>query len=217
MYSINQGNTSFRRYKLAVILIIVLIIAGLSIYFLTRPSPLTREIKGWKSVDLKYEKLNFKHPANWKLSENPVANGVTNNVKPGSDNITITSPSGLRVIIDTGVTGGSSDFDQVLSSSPITTLGNSYYLDFYSNTASDQNIAQGACVGTTATNNPAYPYSKNVSAASKSGGKPFDVICIDYAQDSMGYIPRKTVAAFQSDPYFNEAKTIIESLSYSRQ
>ncbi|HVS79348.1 MAG TPA: hypothetical protein VHD84_03640 [Candidatus Saccharimonadales bacterium] len=173
-------------------------------------SQATDPYAGWKTADLKYEKASFKYPTTWSLSNTSTVNGTTGNVSPGSDSAKLTSPTGLELTINTGVTGIGDGLRDVLDSHTMTTLGNDYFLDFYTNSFSDATTAQGACVGTTSSHSN-YPYSKNI-VVTNNPVKPYDVICMQYPK-GQGNI-EKPVSAFKADSSYAEAKLIIESLAY---
>lgn len=164
--------------------------------------------KGWKTGSLVYEKATFKYPSDWQVSDSSKAGGLTGNAKPGSDSVVLKSSDGLEVSISSGVSGIGDGFRNVLDSSSISSLEDNLYLDFYTNDSSKPDLAQGACLGTTSSETANYPYSNNISI-SNSSNKPFNVVCIQYSNDSA-----KAVSEFKSDSSFNDAKLIVESLSY---
>jgi hypothetical protein len=169
--------------------------------------------EGWVTGNLKYEKADFKYPSDWDLSNKATATGITGNISPGSDQVTIVSPTDITVTIKTGVFGIGDGFSNVLSSEAITTLDSSYHLNFYTNNSANRSKAQGACVGTTPTDKANYPFSRNIQVMNNDE-KPFNVVCINYPEDDNGDVPERLVGAFKNDGSFREAQLIIESLSY---
>jgi hypothetical protein len=169
---------------------------------------------GWKTGTLKYEMATFRYPSPWKVNSTSTPNGTAGTVLPGSDQVILTSPTGLTVSIKTGVTGIGDGFGTILSTKPILTLGGSYYLNFYTNDTTNLNEAQAACIGTLATNDANYPYSKNIKSANSADDEPFDVICLDYPSDQNGDVVSKPVSSFENDSSFTDAQLIIESLAY---
>lgn len=172
---------------------------------------------GWQTASLQYEKLSVKYPSSWKISNTSTAKGVTGTVTPGGDKVVLTSSTGLAVTIETGVTGigdGPYAGGKLLSVTPMTTMGGNYYLGFSNGSFSDTTTttAPNGCVGTTNDGKAGFSTSKNITVASGSS-KPFNVVCMTYL-DSQGNAMAKTVAAFEADASFNDAKLIIESLAY---
>lgn len=180
-------------------------------------TPILDPYAGWATASLKFEKLNLKYPKNWKIDNTSTVVGVTIPVSPGSDKLTLTSPNGLQVTISSGVTGIGDGpyYGKILSVNPITTLGGSYFLGFGNNSYGDTTTGttKAGCVGTLDTNSANFPYSKYITV---SGGtdKSFDVICIGYPDKSNGDTTQKTIAEFQADPSFNDAKLVVQSLAY---
>ncbi len=188
----------------------------------TSTTPPADPYAGWKTAALTYEKATFKYPSSWQISNTSQTESETGGtVTPGADTATATSPTGLIVSINTGEAGiGDSDgIDSVLpGAQPINTLGSSYYLDFYANVHVSATDAQGACVDKDATVATGVPYipSKNIQLANVSGtsaSSATDLICIKY-QDAQGTAQAKPVSTFEQDASYNDAKLIIESLSY---
>lgn len=139
-------------------------------------------------------------------------NGTTGNITPGSDQVKLVSPTGLTLTIDTGVSGvGDGSYTgNVLSTTPIATLGGNYFLGF--GTAGDptSSTAYNGVIGTTSDRKATWPLSKNVSSGN---GSVFDVIAMAYYY-AKGNALAKPVSAFQGDASYNDALLIIKSLSY---
>jgi len=175
---------------------------------------------GWETATLKYEKLSFKYPSSWQISNTSTPASATETVSPGTDQAILTSPTGLEVAINTGGTGiGASDgIDSVQPGSQmIHTLGGTYYLDYYTNLqdSTSSTAAQAACLDKTATVKSGAPYipSQNITYTSVSGvsNEPaVDLVCMQYKKS----VPEKTISTFEKDASYNDAKLIIESLTY---
>lgn len=178
--------------------------------------------KGWKSASLKYEKMSFKYPNTWQISDtsqDEVGTGGT--ATPGADDVTLTSPTGLYVSIMSGQAGVDTNGSLIgLSTSrPINTLGGSYFLVYYTHKAQSTTEARGACINKTAssTGGPSIA-SKNIQLAGIASGAAIsaaNLICIGYpAPNSTSPVPVKPVSAFEQDASYNDAKLILESLTY---
>lgn len=176
-------------------------------------TPATDPYTGWKSATLKYEKATFKYPSTWTVTNVSTPNGTTGNITPGSDQITLTSTTGLTLKFSTGVSGigGGPYFGTVLSTTPIATLGGNYYLGFGTNGAdSHSTSASAGHIGTASTSQANFISSKNVTS---TGGQAYDVISLAYF-DASGSAIDKPVSAFQSDTSYSDALLIIKPLSY---
>lgn len=169
---------------------------------------------GWQSAMLKYEKAMFKYPSTWTLTNSSTPGGTVGIPStPGIDSVKLVSPTGLTLVIDTGDGGanGGAYFGNILSTTPITTLGSNYYLGFGSGGASSSNVTNSGSIGTTPASNAAMPISKNIT--DKSGAPLYDVISMFYL-DTSGNAISKPVSAFQSDSSYTDALLVIKSLSY---
>lgn len=171
---------------------------------------------GWKAYVTKYDKLSFKYPSNWQLTDSTSTNDT--DVTPGQDWIKLTSDSSLELSIITGSTsydGGSSKV-KTISSSPVMTMGKTNYLQF----TSDKDVTTGGVV-TTLNDLPkasSFPLAKNIqlSQATKSNPaitdmpEPFNLISLHYANSNDAYPVKK----FQQDQNYKAAIKILESVSY---
>jgi hypothetical protein len=173
---------------------------------------------GWETASLKYEKATFEYPSPWELKDTSWVQSDTPGVPaPWGDAATVTSPTGLSVIIDTG----NEDFNNPapgiipLATQPIRTLGGNYHLVFYTSVGGSwSNSVLQACVASTT--NPGqelgdvYINSKTqVQAAGEPGQPAQDDICIEYNSPT-----GEPVSAYEKNASFNDAKLIIESLKY---
>lgn len=100
-----------------IIIILLLIIVGLIVWYAflgnkpvsqtASPSPSASAsaspdpYQDWKSGTLKYEKFNYKYPADWKVSDQSAVDADIG----GFDKLTLTSPDGFAVSIRTNVWG----------------------------------------------------------------------------------------------------------------
>lgn len=172
---------------------------------------------GWTTANLKYEQVTFKYPVSWKINstskDETQTGGVSN---PGADSVTLTSPTGQMVSIETGLpyTFETGTATVLSGAQSLKSLGDTYYLDFYNRTNSATD-AIAACLdksSTTTGNQAPYITSKNITLAPSSPAA--DLICIQYASDGQGNMAAKPASTFEQDPSFDDAKLIIESLAY---
>jgi len=173
---------------------------------------------GWETGSLKYEQATFKYPSSWQISNTSKDETETGDVSnPGSDSVTLTSPTGLIVSIETGqpYTVDESGMASVLpGTQSVTALGGNYYLDFYTNSGSTSSTdVVGACLDKSPTTNNEAPYitSKYITLAPTSPAA--DLVCIEY-RNPQGSLVAKPVSTFEQDASYSDAKLIIESLTY---
>lgn len=183
-------------------------------------APAVNQYAGWKTDSLTYEKMSFKYPSTWQISNTSKDEAATGGTAtPGADTVTLTSPSGLIVSIQTGEAGVNSSGVPIglLDSKPVTTLGGSYYLVFYTNKAQSTTEARGACLNKTSTpTGMPLIASKNIKTAgmeSDSTEPTANLICIRYPMEG-NVTPVKPVSAFEQDASYKDARLIIESLTY---
>jgi hypothetical protein len=181
----------------------------------TAPTSPTDPYAGWQSTTLKYEKINLRYLSTWKLTNVSTPNGTTGDITSGSDRAVLTSPTGLTVIVDTGVSGlGDGPYgDSVVIATPITTLGGNYFLGFGTygaDTSTNSTTTSEGVVGTTSTRYATWPTGKNTSSPH---GTTSIVISMAY-YDASDHAIAKPVSVFQSDSSYNDALLIIKSLSY---
>ena len=172
---------------------------------------------GWDSYTTKYDKLSFKYPSTWKLTDQSSTDSA--DVTPGQDSVSVISSDGLEVSIGAGdIEFTPQPPTKVLSSTPISMLGGSYYLTFGSN--NDTETTTGGALITTTTAFPTtstFPQSKNItwsSSAVNGLSKPFDLISLDYDDVSQSSPHQYSVSTFQQDPNYQTAIAILESLTY---
>jgi hypothetical protein len=170
---------------------------------------------GWESYTTTYDKLKFKYPADWQLSD--TSNAGNSDVTPGQDWVRLTSNDSLEVSIILGTTdfdGGSPNV-RSLYSTPVSMLGGAYYLQF----TSSSDTTAGAVV-TTSNSLPrtsSFPAAKNIrlsqatlsNPAIQDMPAPFDLISVQH-KDALSY----PVSKFLQDPNYKTAIAILESMSY---
>lgn len=179
--------------------------------------------KDWKSASLKYEKMSFKYPSTWQITNTSKGEaGTGGTAMPGSDSAILISPTGLQVSVQTGEVGFNSSglLIGLPTSNPVNTLGGKYYLVYYTNKSQSTTEVRGACLSKEAAVSNDMPNiaSKNITVAGMSDGSAVstaNLICIDYpAPNSTSPVPVKPISAFEQDASYNDAKHIIESLTY---
>jgi hypothetical protein len=151
---------------------------------------------GWKTFATSYQKLSFKYPNNWVLTDNSTSNG--------NDDISIKSPSGLTVNMQALIPISSTDITaSIISTSNVTFTGQSDYLLYYSSTAAQNNSTTGPV-------DEAYLSSSSTKivypSANTSDGTVWNITITTPSAIQSSNIPTN------SD--FQNAKQIIESASY---
>jgi hypothetical protein len=172
---------------------------------------------GWVTGTLQYEKATFRYPNDWQMSNASKNESQTGGVSnPGADSVTLTSPSGQTVSLETGQpytfqTGNASVLSGAQS---LKSLGGTYYLDFFNRTGSYTDAVAG-CLDkdpTMTSGQSPYVTSKNITLAPSSYAA--DLFCVQYAQNVQGGVTTKPAATFEQDASFADAKLILESLTY---
>jgi hypothetical protein len=177
---------------------------------------------GWKQATLKYEKLSFDYPSDWKLLSNEADPEGTENavcVHPGSDTALLATPNNESMTINTGETCGAVTETQI-ASMPITVLGKSEYISLLDDDApsSDNGQPTEACLSTASTSLLGVP-SKNIflnaDIHTSESSPPVNFFCFknEPANSTHGSV-HASVTAMEDDPNFATAKLILESLKY---
>lgn len=178
----------------------------------TSSKPSVSIYSSWQSYTLKYEKLTFKYPANWTVSDTSSS---------GIDNVTLTASDGFNFNIEDGVKPGGDPINLVSKNPiPVSFIGQSDYIVFTNpptpaaSVAPQPNIVVGASLLTNPNNYLSYPLDKNV----------LNVYNANYGQTgsnlsiSMSYTTspnnRLTLAQAESDKEFINSKLVIQSMAY---
>lgn len=166
----------------------------------------TDPYQGWKSYTLPYEKLSFKYPSDWAIS---------NENAKGRDVVRIKSSDNFTVIIQVGVQAGG-DLTYV-GNWPTQFDNSTAYLSFISGGTrmSPNTNVTGSAILTIKPGDPTtIPANKNVKGCAGCDG-------VNGPEDSnlsimMSYEPRKemSVEAAKSDTGYSNGKLIIESMHY---
>jgi len=166
---------------------------------------------GWKTGTLKYEKISFKYPADWTLTEEHSSLQVDN-----ADTTLLTSPSGNVLTLRTGIIAGGSPM-KTYASVPITFLGKPTQLQIQA--SSEELLVTGT---------PDQPTQAVVSGGSITA-KNITQVCnvnqvcktdnyfsynngpIDSSNNKPVY---ESVSSMEANPDFSKAKLIFESMHY---
>lgn len=170
---------------------------------------------GWKSYTLRYEKISFKYPSNWILTD---TSGTTSAaITPGEDLVKIKSSDPLEIFIHTGIVNP--DYgcpsNKVLSSTTLKLLNATYYLNFLGGCDEGgvaNNDVSGGSIYTTAASLYPYPSSKNITISKSAVAGlqgPVNLITIMYTTGT-GY----PVSYFKQDINYEAAVKILESMAY---
>lgn len=171
---------------------------------------------GWKTATLKYERLTFEYPPNWRLTNVSYAAG-SNSVtcsNPGKDSASLVTPNNETLFLDTG-SGCQSLTARQIASVPVSVLGQTDYLSIADNdrSSSDNGQPTEACLSTSPTSF-APPLSRNVQIDPGFGVPAVNDFCLTFHLLS-NFVPvHKTVAAVESDPSLATAKLVFESFRY---
>ena len=177
----------------------------------TTPTPTPNPTAGWKSYTLKYEKLTFKYPVSFKLTDE---SSTFEMVDTGTDKVTLTSNSGLVMHINTGVTGigGACGNCSVVYTEPITLAGKAMHLNFVDN-ADLGSAGQMEAVDVATTSDDLFGGfdDKNIKVVD-DGTKAAMFVYFDY-QGKDGQAPT-ALATFKNSADLNNGKLIIQSMHY---
>ncbi len=182
---------------------------------------------GWKTATLQYEKITYKYPPNWTVTDKSAAEPKSQNgcTYPGHDLVTLNSPTGTEVAFNAGQDcfgyGGDTSFGSV----PVNALGQSLFLAFVSpNGPYTPTSPTSACLAQTANPNTEFDFkSKNIFLnGTGSGSDPINSFCYipfnlnNQTIDSNGKssAPTFTVAQIENSADYSTAKLIFESMHY---
>lgn len=187
---------------------------------LATPSPYA----GWKTGTLQYEQISYMYPANWSVKNQSVASPQSQDdcVYPGSDQITLTSPTNEQVMLQTGIDCIGDAGAQAFGAIPITSLGQSLYLaleNYDIDGSPSPSSPQFACLAQSST--PTTPNdlsSKNIFESGDSGAPPANSFCYyPYDSTTVGANgPTESVSSIENSTDFAAAKLIFESMKYEQ-
>jgi hypothetical protein len=166
---------------------------------------------GWKTGTLKYEKISFKYPTDWTLTEEHPSLQVDN-----ADNTLLTSPSGNVITLRTGIIAGGSPM-KTYASVPITFLGKPTQLQIQASSEEllvtgtpDQPTQAVVSGGSTTAKN--ITQECNVNQVCGTGNYfSYNNGPIDSSNNQPVY---ESVSSMEANPDFSKAKLIFESMHY---
>jgi len=139
---------------------------------------------GWKTTTLQYEKITYQYPSSWVVEDQ---------TSQSFDDITLKSPAGATVSLQTGVSSGSPK--KTFGSISVNSLAQSNDLVFQTSGQSGGTLPSEASFNVSAKNIPANPV------------KLGDVFTYSSSQP-------ETVEAMKQDADFKTALLIFESMKY---
>jgi Tfp pilus assembly protein PilV len=173
----------------------------------TTPDPYA----GWKTYELSVEKLNFKYPADWTVSDTSSAT---------QDNVVFTATDGSQFnISDDNSNGGDTNPEASNNPVPVTYVGQSDYLVFgYGRGDRGQGTSDGLIsgallqTGTDISNGYPFPTDKYATAQNTVDFGPD--VPTNYMIISYNTKAQVSLADAQTTQMFKDAKLVIESMHY---
>lgn len=239
MTKLKLNNSGFGVVELLLIVlaVIIFVLAGWYVYMhnhkstsnvtnSTTSGSVSNPYKGWTSAVLTYEKISYKYPSNWTVTDKSVSSpqGSGGCAYPGQDKIYITSPSNDQVFIDTGECSGNTIGYYAFTKVPITFLGSKEGLDIVNNFPNnDQNAVPEhpafAIVADDLSGNwaQAGTYSININSSKGSSAQLSDnFYYYPYNSLTSSAPSNLTASEIQNNQDFNTAKLIFESMTTSQ-
>jgi hypothetical protein len=186
------------------------------------PIKSTDPYDGWKTATLQYEKISYKYPSDWTLTDSSFAmpksqGGCT---YPGADRVALVSPSGEEVNFETGMDCIGDAGTVPFGSDPLTAFDQSVFLVVQGHPYDDGNspVPAYACLAPTATPTSFIAFtSKNIFADTASA--PKNSFCYyPYNKDALatsGTIPpTQTADSIKNSKDYATAKLIFGSMKY---
>jgi len=173
---------------------------------------------GWKTGTLKYEKLSFKYPSNWTLTDDskPYSSSPEDLrcLKPGWDLVTLTSPYGSKVTmggpkLSCGGGGGVSGQLSLSGHESIKFAGSDIFILYPGPDVSEAILSDTA----TPTSYDLF-YRGGVTTKNISNANAFEPSVPVYYNYAYYNANDNSYAAMQADPDLALAKKIFESTSY---
>ena len=190
----------------------------------TSTSSTTNPYAGWRTETLQYEKITYQYPSNWTLTDQSAASTQSSGcVYPGTDQVTLTSPSMEQVVLHTGTDcigdGGALSFGSV----PVNSLGQKLYVALENNSGSEPpapTYPTFACLAQTSSPNTPLDFtSRNIHFSGGESSPPANSFCYypyDASSDasSGNAAPVESVSSIENSTDFATAKLIFESMKY---
>lgn len=167
--------------------------------------------KGWKTYTTKYEKLTFKYPSTFALSDTSTA--ADSNEGLNSDRITLTASNGLNMVMQTGLWGVGGGCDSCTNelSEKVQVLGSDYYINYVNNGQKKGNVTSALL----ASNKDAYmDFLKAKTIMNGDGSPSLMSFSFSYQKNGTDTQVVKSLATYTSDSGVSEIKKILQSLSY---
>jgi hypothetical protein len=182
----------------------------------------------WKTATLRYEKITYQYPANWKVVDQSQSAPEFDHYcsYPGHDIVTLNAPSGAQITMDAGQICPAPVKASVFGSLPTISFGRHMFMAFEAPigiTPSNPTAATTACLAKTPKPNSTFDFpSKNIySDAQIVGNKnPYNAFCFEPPASSkdksasQGVAVTYTPGQIESSPDFNTAKLIFQSMHY---
>ncbi|HUC79020.1 MAG TPA: hypothetical protein VMQ58_02145 [Candidatus Saccharimonadales bacterium] len=236
MGTFKRDNKGFGIVELLLVIVIIVLlgVVGWFVYKNHNKTTITKAAtntttsnpyQGWKTGTLKYDQITYKYPPAWILTGSSTASPQSSNgcVYPGTDSYTLTSPSGNTLSFRTGFScGGGASGVYDFSSSPISLLGQTLYLDILSSSSYSEGDTAPSQVGQATISNSTYSNGSAVGAlqsftdknifipgnTSSPSGPASDIFNFWLKQP-------EPLSNFNSDPDFLATKLIFESMKYT--
>jgi hypothetical protein len=174
---------------------------------------------GWKTMTLKYEKITFMYPSNWKLVDNSISSpqNLGGCTYPGHDYIILTSPNNNHVNLQTGIDCIGDVIAKSFGSIPVKSLGENLFLDFEADSFEVNPTGPSfACLAPSTTADSWLSFnSKNIFPSEGNPSAPMNSFCFTpFTGSDFQSAPNLTVEQIESNVDFNDAKLIFESMTY---
>jgi hypothetical protein len=211
MAKINKTkNRAIVRNIVLVIVVLILGVGGVSSFRSIFP------YADWKTANLKYEKLKVRFPLSWTVARQTEGDIGVNFINPGTDFIDLRSPDKLlNVQITTGNVGlYYTSLAYLKDPKPLKIIGNQYYLTSVKDYSDDritsalqilnQTTKSGLPTKFTSTPNICQPNPSDYKCTPGS-----TLITVSYNAPT----PQQ-IQVYYKNPYYKQARLIIESLHY---
>jgi hypothetical protein len=164
---------------------------------------------GWQTYSLQYEKVSLKYPPGWSLinankDEYPNPSSLEQREIADQDQILINGPNGYVFNMETGNTyNGASTC--IVTSQPITTLGQSLFLVFEGGYTAGCITTGNAVLLMKSGDQNSFVEDRNSNPANGAPGNQMDVSIT---------FPSQIIKSLQSDSNYQKELLILKSMSY---
>jgi hypothetical protein len=175
---------------------------------------------GWKTATLKYEKITFMYPSDWKINLNEIAG--TSDCNPGSDSANITSPNGTSIAMYTGLCGKGDGETWTYESDTSSALGGGFNLNYMAYTDLSLSkpltakpsfvcLSKSSSIGL----DNYFLNDKNITNGPGPAGSSYCWYPYDQNKfSSTDVAPTQTVDQIKASKDYSDAKLIFESMTY---